>query len=235
MSRLGKGLARMQQAAIPFPTLTCRSAQGPFFTTFRGGRTDDLIECAFSMNSRCSPMGAQRMILQIEGSRLVTDQIEFDAKQFRNVAGLFATGVTVVATEVAGETHGMTANAVLSLSLDPMLFMVCVVKTARMAEYLKEGNPFCCSILAEDQQDLSSYFAHLWKEEKPPAVEFVAGKGGPRLKGCIGAVGCEPYAKLEGGDHWIILGKVVSLYTPEDQKNPLLFFAGRYRRIAETP
>ena len=99
----------------------------------------------------------------------MTEQTEFDAKQFRNVAGLFATGVSVVATEGDGETQGMTANAVLSLSLDPMLFMVCVAKTARMAEDLEDGNPFCCSILAEDQQDVSSYFANLWKEEDPPA------------------------------------------------------------------
>ena len=64
------------------------------------------------------------------------DASEPDPKAFREVLGLFATGVAVIATEVDGQIHAMTANAVSSLSLDPLLVLFCPAKRARFSQLL---------------------------------------------------------------------------------------------------
>ena len=65
-----------------------------------------------------------------------------DSRTFRNIMGLFATGVTVIATEIDGEMQGMTANAITSVSLDPLLVLVCVQKEAHMVEFLRQSGEF---------------------------------------------------------------------------------------------
>ncbi len=150
---------------------------------------------------------------------------------FRQTMGLFATGVTVIATEEEDEIHAMTANAVTSVSLDPLLVLVCVGKRARMAEFLTQEAGFSINILREDQQALSTYFAGSWKEEKPPPFRFVHWDGRPRLEGCLVAIGCECYKTLEGGDHWIVIGKVLDLHLGIEPRWPLLFYGGRYARL----
>ena len=82
-----------------------------------------------------------------------------DPKTFRATIGQFATGVTVIVAEVEAQTHGMTANAVSSLSLDPMLVLFCVVKKARMAELIQKATGFSINILREDQQALYGFRA----------------------------------------------------------------------------
>ena len=90
-----------------------------------------------------------------------------DAAGYRKVIGTFATGVTVVTTEVEGRLHGFTANAVASVSLDPLLLLVCVDKRAFAHEELARARGFGVSILSEHQQDLSSLFA---KSAEPDGV-----------------------------------------------------------------
>jgi flavin reductase (DIM6/NTAB) family NADH-FMN oxidoreductase RutF len=150
-----------------------------------------------------------------------------DPRTFRHTIGLFATGVTLVATEVNGEIKAMTANAFTSLSLDPPLVLCCVAKTAKMAEFLRTTPGFTVNILRQDQQDLSTYFAGAWKQPEPPRFSFTAWDGGPRLTSCVGAIGCALEQFLEGGDHWIVVGRVVALYRTEYVR-PLVFFGGRY-------
>ena len=122
-----------------------------------------------------------------------------DAYAFRKTIGLFATGVTVIAAEVDGAIHGMTANAFASLSLDPLLVLVCIGKSTRMAEFLKKAAGFSISILRDDHEALSAHFAGTRKELTPPPHRFVPWHGGPRLEGCIAALGCVPQEWLEGG------------------------------------
>ena len=152
--------------------------------------------------------------------------------QFRQAMGLFATGVTVIATEYEDEIHAMTANAVTSLSLDPVLVLVCVGKRARTAEYLTQEAGFSINILREEQQALSNYFAGSWQADKPPPFRFVHWGARPRLQGCLAALGCECYKTIEGGDHWIVIGRVLDLYIGIEPHWPLLFYAGRYGRLA---
>lgn len=156
---------------------------------------------------------------------------EIPAAEFRRTAGLFATGVTVVAAAEDEQIHGMTANAVCSLSLDPMLMLVCIHKQARLAGFLRRASGFSINMLRHDQRALSVYFAGSWKEAAPPPFRFVHWVGGPRLEGCAAAIGCEVESVLEGGDHWIVTGRVLALHRGVEPIKPLLFYAGRYGQV----
>ena len=158
-----------------------------------------------------------------------------DPTEYRRVIGLFATGVTVVVTRVDGEPRAMTANALTSVSLDPLLVLVCINKQLSMVEYIQQTQCFSISILREDQEPLSNYFAHLWKEPTPPPYQFVQWDGGLRLEGCIAALGCALYGVYDGGDHQIVVGRVMALCTCEQPYRPLLFYGGRYERLGAAP
>lgn len=147
--------------------------------------------------------------------------------------GLFATGVTVVAARHEGEIHGMTANALTSVSLDPLLVLVCVGKQARMNRFIQHAGGFSINILSEDQEALSRYFAGSWKPVTPPEFRFAPWEGGPRLVGCLASVGCLTDRFIEAGDHRIVLGRAVALHHGDPSARPLLFFGGRYRRLTE--
>jgi len=156
-----------------------------------------------------------------------------DPKAFRRVLGLFATGVTVVAAQHDDEIHGMTANAVTSVSLDPLLVLVCVGKHARMNQFIQGAGGFSINVLAEDQESLSRYFSGAWPHQGPPEFRFVPWPGGPRLVGALVAVGCVVERRVEAGDHSIVLGRVVALHEDSQHPQPLLFYGGRYRRLGE--
>lgn len=165
----------------------------------------------------------------------MTNQVEenqINSRAFRQVMGLFATGVTVVTTTLHGEIYGMTANSVTSVSLDPLLVLICVQKEATWGEKLRQTSGFTINILAEDRADLSNYFAGLWPAEaSAPDFEFDLWLSGGRLRGALGGVACEIAEFIEGGDHWIVIGRVVDLYRADSPANPLLFYGGQYRRL----
>jgi flavin reductase (DIM6/NTAB) family NADH-FMN oxidoreductase RutF len=156
-----------------------------------------------------------------------------DARAFRQTVGQFVTGVTVITTEVDGVTRAMTANSFTSLSLDPPLVLFCVGKTAHMGQLIGTASRFSVNILQENQRELSTYFAGGWKEPSPPAFSFVDWEGVPLLEGSLAALGCSVYAIHEGGDHWIVVGEVQSLYRSEPTCPPLVFCRGRYARLGE--
>ena len=161
-------------------------------------------------------------------------------RNYRNVIGLFATGVTVLLAEKGGEVRGMTANAVNSLSLDPTLLIVCPSKTSRFAQMLEVGANFSVNILGDHQEQDSNYFAGtqeggLGKDdacglESWPATDVINGNTAPRLRDCIGAMACRVHQMHDGGDHWIVVGEVVDLYQGDPEPWPLLFFEGSYHQ-----
>ncbi len=157
--------------------------------------------------------------------------LAIDPREFRNTVGLFATGVTVVAVVHDEHVHAMTANAVTSLSLEPPLVIFCVGKQARMVDELRQAGTFSINILREEQQTLSNYFAGRWAEAAPPAFHFAHWDGGPRLEGCLAALGCAVDGWLEGGDHWIVIGRVLALHQGGEPRRPLLFYSGAYRHL----
>lgn len=156
----------------------------------------------------------------------------FDSAVQRKVMGRFATGVTVVTTGGPMGRHGLTANAVASLSLDPPLVMVAIDKRAHSLEFLKENRCFAVNILQLDQEDISRRFAI------PGPKDFVGldfttdATEAPILAGCLAYVDCRVVDILPGGDHEIFIGEVLSGSAQEDGA-PLLYFHGQYRRLAD--
>ena len=156
-----------------------------------------------------------------------------DSRLFRQTVGQFVTGVTLIATESSGAVHAMTANSFTSLSLEPPLVLFCVGRHTKMGGLVREAARFSVNILARDQRDISSYFAGAWKEGDPPAFSFSLWEGVPRLTGCAATLGCAVHAMHEGGDHWIVIGRVESVDRLNPAAVPLVFLGGRYVSLEE--
>jgi flavin reductase (DIM6/NTAB) family NADH-FMN oxidoreductase RutF len=155
--------------------------------------------------------------------------MNMDDRQFRSAMGKFATGVTVITTEVEGEIHGMTANAFMSVSLDPKLVVVSIGEKAKILNKIKESQIFTVNILAADQQELSMIFAGQLKEQKE--VDFVRLDGKPVLAGAVAQIACEVSAEHVEGDHTLFIGKVTDIHLEDAE--PLIFYSGRYRSLTE--
>jgi 3-hydroxy-9,10-secoandrosta-1,3,5(10)-triene-9,17-dione monooxygenase reductase component len=156
-----------------------------------------------------------------------------DSRTFRQTVGHFATGVTVITTEVDGAIRALTANSFTAVSLDPPLVLFCVGKTTKTGQAIHAVKGFAVNILQRDQQDLSTYFAGGWTHPLPPAFSFLDWEGGPRLDGCAAAIGCSIHAIHDGGDHWIVVGKVQALHRTSCT-SPLLFHGSRYACLGTT-
>lgn len=144
---------------------------------------------------------------------------------FRKAMGKFATGVTVLTTIHEGDIHGMTANAFMSVSLDPKLVVISVGKYARFLDKVTQSKRFAVNILAEDQQLISQHFAGKPQGE----VQFGTLDGLPVIDGAIAQITCEVTSVYEEGDHTLFIGRVTDLKLEE--KNPLLFFGGQYSEV----
>lgn len=154
-----------------------------------------------------------------------------DARSYRDTIGLFATGIAVIVARAGGQVLAMTANAVSSVSLDPILVMFCASKKSNMARQLDKVEGFSINILRHDQQALSTYFAGSWKEASPPPFRLVPADAAPRLEGALASVNCELWKTMEVGDHIMVLGRVLYLHRGTDPIEPLLFLEGRYRHV----
>jgi flavin reductase (DIM6/NTAB) family NADH-FMN oxidoreductase RutF len=152
-----------------------------------------------------------------------------DDRQFRSAMGKFATGVTVIATDVEGDVHGMTANAFMSVSLDPKLIVISIGEKAKILNKIKESKIFTVNILAADQQELSMIFAGQLKEHKEVVFDRLDGK--PVLSGAVAQVACEVSAEHVEGDHTLFIGKVTDIHLEDAE--PLVFYNGKYRSLVE--
>lgn len=152
-----------------------------------------------------------------------------DDRQFRTAMGKFATGVTVIATDLDGDVHGMTANAFMSVSLDPKLVVISIGEKARILEKIKQSKTFSVNILGADQQELSMIFAGQLKEHRE--VEFDRLDGKPVLKGAVAQIACEVSAEHLEGDHTLFIGRVTDIHLEDAE--PLVFYSGKYRALVE--
>ncbi|MPZ73691.1 MAG: flavin reductase [Nitriliruptorales bacterium] len=161
---------------------------------------------------------------------------DISAEEFRRTVGMFATGVTVVTTNVDGELHAMTANAFASVSLDPLLVLVCVDRDAGMHGLLPVAQGFAVTILASEQEELSAWFASSRRPRGQDQFEGVDWDpapltGNPLICDGVAYVDCRVTERHEGGDHSIFLGEVVDLGVLRSDADPLLYYGGRYRRL----
>ncbi|NHC41779.1 flavin reductase family protein [Bacillus sp. MM2020_1] len=152
-----------------------------------------------------------------------------DDRLFRTAMGKFATGVTVIATDVEGDVHGMTANAFMSVSLSPKLVVISIGEKAKILEKIKQSQTFSVNILAAEQQELSMIFAGQIKEPREVIFDRLDGK--PVLAGAVAQIACEVSAEHVEGDHTLFIGKVTDIKLEDAE--PLLFYSGRYRTLLD--
>ncbi|MFD1425556.1 flavin reductase family protein [Kroppenstedtia sanguinis] len=152
-----------------------------------------------------------------------------DDRHFRNAMGRFATGVTVITTQVEDEVHGMTANAFMSVSLNPKLITVSVDHQAHMHKKLKKSKGFAVSILSKEQRDISMHFAGQKLMDEEINFDFVAGV--PVIPDALATVVCNAHSSHDLGDHTLYVGEVIEIGLHEG--DPLTFFAGRYGSLTE--
>jgi 3-hydroxy-9,10-secoandrosta-1,3,5(10)-triene-9,17-dione monooxygenase reductase component len=150
---------------------------------------------------------------------------------FKAVMAKFATGVTVVTSHGADGPAGMTANAVASLSLDPLLIMVGFELRSRTLAAVRYSDRFAVNVLAAGQEPLSRTFAGKQPEpEKFAGCAYAEHAGVPLLTGTLAWLCCGVHAIHPGGDHVIVVGSVLDL--GGSGGDPLLFYGGGYRRLA---
>jgi flavin reductase (DIM6/NTAB) family NADH-FMN oxidoreductase RutF len=162
-----------------------------------------------------------------------------DPAAFRSAMGCFPTGVTVVTTTTpGGGRYGTTVNAFTSVSLDPLLLLVCLRSGSRGLELVRSVGAFGVNVLAADQQALSRRFADPRRPADSSAfdgVPIVVGTTGcPVLTGTAAWFECLVEHVQEAGDHAVVVGRVVTLHHRRDAE-PLVFHAGGYRELALDP
>jgi len=150
--------------------------------------------------------------------------------QFRQVMGNFATGITVVTTrDRGGNPYGLTVNSFTSVSLDPILVLVCLDNRLSGLQAFKDSKHFGVSMLSDRQEDLSRMFAKK-DSERPLNIYFEGRLGLPLLKHSLAVMECETVEVYAGGDHQIFLGEVKSAEVLQPEA-PLLYFRGKYDRL----
>src|SRR5215813_13957730 len=150
--------------------------------------------------------------------------------QFRQVMGNFATGITVVTTRDAhGKPYGLTVNSFTSVSLDPILVLVCLDNRLSGLQAFLDTRHFGVSILSEHQEDVSRMFAKK-DSERPANIYFDGRLGLPLMRNALAVMECETVKIFEGGDHQIFLGEVKSAEMLQND-HPLLYFRGKYRTV----
>lgn len=148
---------------------------------------------------------------------------------FRAAMGKFATGVTIVTTELDGEVQGMTANAFMSVSLEPKLIVISVANKAKMKDSIKNAGSFAVSLLANDQEEMSMYFAGQIKEKRE--IAFKSFDGMPVIDGALATITCDVHNTHIEGDHTLYIGKVRDIAIKEGEEKPLTYFSGRYYEL----
>jgi flavin reductase (DIM6/NTAB) family NADH-FMN oxidoreductase RutF len=154
--------------------------------------------------------------------------------EFRKAMASFATGVTVITVDHEGEVHGMTANAFASVSLDPMLVLVCVDHKARTHTHLHARKRFGVNVLAENQRAVSEYYAdpnpdHRYAEREAKARFDRTQHGTPVLHGALAYLECRLHTAQDAGDHTIFIAEVEDVVVRAG--DPLLYFRSEYRKI----
>jgi 3-hydroxy-9,10-secoandrosta-1,3,5(10)-triene-9,17-dione monooxygenase reductase component len=157
-----------------------------------------------------------------------------DPEHYRRAVGRFATGVAVVTCQSPSGPAGLTTNALTSLSLDPLLLLVCFDNASRTLPVLRESGRFAVNVLAAEQSDLAAVFASKRvAEEKFEMVTHEVAHGVPVLDGALAWLACDLRELLPGGDHTIGIGEVTHLH--ERTGEPLVFYDGSYGRLQEAP
>jgi flavin reductase (DIM6/NTAB) family NADH-FMN oxidoreductase RutF len=160
-----------------------------------------------------------------------------DPAAFRRSAGRLPSGIVVVSTSLDGASHAMTATAFNAVSLDPPLVLVCVEKIARFHDAVLATGTWAVSVLGDESEKAAAWLATRGRplEGQLDAFRHHAGPvtGAPILDDALTAMECRTTAVHDGGDHSIVVGEVLAVTEPRGDGAPLLYYAGRYRRLRD--
>lgn len=156
-----------------------------------------------------------------------------DQEQFRRAMGCFATGVTIITVDCDGQVQGMTANAFASVSLDPMLVLVCVDQKAKTHAHLHARKRFGINVLAENQRAVSEHYSDPERVEPWEGARFDRTRHGtPVLHGALAYLECYLQNAQDAGDHTIFIAEVEDIVVHSGP--PLLFFGSEYHKMGPT-
>jgi len=156
---------------------------------------------------------------------------EVDPALYRRAMGHFSTGVTVVTSRLGTFDHAMTASAFTSVSLEPVLVLVCVDKEARFRDAVVESGTWAVSILSAAERRVADWFAIKGRPlvgqlDRYPHHRGLTGAA--LLDGSLAWLECRTRAVYDGGDHDIVLGAVLAAVEGQRDAAPLLYHRGRY-------
>ena len=156
--------------------------------------------------------------------------IQPDGADFRRVLGQFATGVTIITAMDGDEPAGVAANSFTSVSLDPPLVLFCVGRSSSTWPRIERARKFAVNILGDHQEEVCQLFAQKGADRFGQTEWHVSVGGSPVLHDCLAYLDCEFWAEYDGGDHIIVVGRVLDLGINHDA-GPLVFYQGQYGRV----
>lgn len=154
-----------------------------------------------------------------------------DPQIFRRVMGSFATGVAVVTTSRGGEQFGMTINSLTSVSLEPLIVLICVVKGSRTGAAIRDRGRFAINLLNAEQEEISRRFVS--KEQRRFRREDASENawGVPLMESALATLVCDVHLEHEVGDHDVVYGRVIHCESSEGK--PLLYWRGAYSSLRD--
>lgn len=156
---------------------------------------------------------------------------------FRQAAGRFASGVTVVTTRRDAYLYGITATSFVSLSLNPLLVTVSINVQSPFLEEVRESGVFAINVLSNDQALVSTHFSTRGRGRAKARFDGIDSHeeqtGAPIITGSLSWFDCRLHTVLEGGDHVILVGEVMAAGGGGGE--PLLYWSGSYRELGQHP
>jgi flavin reductase (DIM6/NTAB) family NADH-FMN oxidoreductase RutF len=157
--------------------------------------------------------------------------MSLDPRELRNALGQFTTGVCVITANPAGyKPFGMTVNSFASVSLDPALVLWSLRNDSECLDAFNKSKTFTVNVLASDQVDMSNLYSKKSEHDLLDDHYRIGKSGAPVLRGALSSFECETWANYEGGDHVIVVGKVIAMDNKPGAK-PLVFQAGKYKEL----
>ncbi len=156
-------------------------------------------------------------------------------RDFREAFSRFATGITVVTCQVDGVDHAMTANSFTSVSLDPLLVLVCIERDSRFHDAMSATDDWSVSILAHSAESVARWLATKGRplQGQLDAVPHSRGErtGAALINEALATMECRTFASYPAGDHDVVLGEVLAVSVIADEIEPLLYYRRRYRTL----
>lgn len=157
-----------------------------------------------------------------------------DANFYKQVMRRYPTGVMVLTVRDGNDFHAVTVNSVTSVSLEPILLLVCLEKNARSHKLVHEAGTFALSILSHAQMELGKIFAYDRAARNAPREHVshtLSGRNELLFDDALGYFECRVVAEYAGGDHTIFLGEVIHAAVSDASVNPLIYFESEWVKL----